>query len=72
MGQEHDEDGIGDNHAGGRFIGELGIELETELGKERDRVLEAFHWQIDENLSSHDLFVMNGYVVKNKQKADDG
>nr|WP_226889314.1 hypothetical protein [Nostoc sp. MG11] len=55
MRQEHDEDVLGHNHAGGSFVSELRIKLEAELSKELDRLIEVFDWQIDENLCTHGL-----------------
>lgn len=42
MSQEHHEDVVGDNHAGGSFISKLGIELKAKLRKKRDRLIEIF------------------------------
>jgi hypothetical protein len=53
MRQKHDEDVLGDNHAGGSFIGALRIELKAKLSEELDRLLEVVDGQIDENLSTH-------------------
>jgi hypothetical protein len=41
MRQKHDEDVLGDNHAGGSFISEMRIKLEAELSKELDRLFEV-------------------------------
>jgi hypothetical protein len=53
------------DHAGGRFVGELGIEREAELGEEGRGSLEVFDRQVDEDLGGHhgSLSKIDGRVV---------
>jgi hypothetical protein len=42
MRQKHHKDGFGHNHAGGRFIGKLGVELKAKFCEKLDGLLEMF------------------------------
>lgn len=51
--EEHRKNVLADDHARGRVIGELRVEREPELGEERDRCLQVFDGEIDEDLGGH-------------------
>jgi hypothetical protein len=53
MSQEHHEDVIAHDHAGGSLVSKLGVKTEAEFRKELDRPLEAFDWKIYENFRGH-------------------
>jgi hypothetical protein len=43
LGQQHDENILGHNHAGGGIVHKLGIKCITKLGKEFDRLIEVLY-----------------------------
>jgi hypothetical protein len=53
MSQEHHEDVIAHDHAGGCLVSKLGVKTEAEFRKELDRPLEAFDWKIYEDFRGH-------------------
>src|SRR5215510_6774961 len=53
--EQHRVNIIRDYHAGCRLIGELLVELEAKLLKERHRALEVLHREVDENLPGHGM-----------------
>ncbi len=52
--EQHRVNFIADDHAGGRFVGELRIERVADLREKLDRLLEVLDGEIDEDFSRHD------------------
>ncbi|MNS71789.1 hypothetical protein D3C72_1051720 [compost metagenome] len=55
FGQQHHENVLANDHAGGGVIGKLRIEGKAKTGEERDRLLQVAYWQIDKDLLVHEV-----------------
>src|SRR3981081_238777 len=65
--QQHDEYVIAHDHAGGRLVGKLRIELEAEFCKELYGLIEILDWQIHKDFGGHVVSFRN-FVARQRSR----